>query len=375
MSAPTDIDPAANGHRASGLPHAAGRAPDPELPEQDDDFAERVAWHLADKRARREADRQLAEEDAGEFDLGLMSLSALDDTPMRFRIDGIMLHEGMLLISGEAKIGKTTFVLELTDCLCSGRSFVGLNCRRVTNRVAYFNLEMPQSLLRHYAAEMDLPLDSSRVQVADLNGRAGKLALALLREESRRRLAVQLRKAEIEVLIIDPLSALVASIPDGNSNDNDLMRRLLEAVKALAAEANIDLVVIVTHTGHDDKGRPRGASSQLDTPDMLWSIEKCGEDRKLTVKGRGVSGEVTFRLDEATHRLESAVTMQNAAVKVLQALRATHGPMTPKEIEQATELSQRSVSDALRKLQDDGVASQVSPPSGRTPAQWVIVSN
>ena len=253
-------------------------------------------------QARLWAEQQQASQDAGQIELNLTSFAQLDAKPIKYRIPGILLHEGLLLISGAAKIGKTTFILELIDCLRSGKPFLGIDCARIIDRIAYLNLEMPQSLLRYYATEMKLPLDSDHILVADLNGRAGKLGL--LNETARRHLADQLRKAEVEALIFDPLSALVAAMPDANSNDNDLMRRVLEAVKALAAKADIDLVIVVDHTGHEAQGRARGASSKQDTPDMLWAIEKMGDDaRRLTVSGRGVSGEHGYRLSQETQRL------------------------------------------------------------------------
>lgn len=250
------------------------------------------------------AKQHVADQDAGQFELTLTSFAQLSSEPIRYRIPGILLDKGLLLICGAAKIGKTTFIIELIDCLRSGKPFLGIECARIMDQIAYLNLEMPASLLRHYAEKMGLPLDSERILIADLNGRAGQLGL--LNETARSHLADQLRKAEVEALIVDPLGALVAAIPDASSNDNDLMRRLLEAIKALAAEANIDLVIVIDHTGHQDQNRARGASSKLDTPDMLWAIEKLGNDaRQLTVSGRVDNpGQVLgFQLNKTSNRL------------------------------------------------------------------------
>ena len=219
-------------------------------------------------QAQLYARQQLAEADAEEFELELTTFAKLSSEPIKYLIPGILLDKGLLLISGPAKVGKTTFIIELVDALRSGGRFLGIECDRITDKIAYLNLEMPASLLRHYAEKMELQLDSERILIADLNGRAGKLGL--LNETSRRYLAGQLKDAQIQVLIVDPLGALVAAIPDANSNDNDLMRRLLEAIKALATEADIDLAIVIDHTGHEATGRARGASSKLDTPDMLW---------------------------------------------------------------------------------------------------------
>ena len=157
------------------------------------------------------AKQHVADQDAGQFELTLTSFAQLSSELIRYRIPGILLDKGLLLICGAAKIGKTTFIIELIDCLRSGKPFLGIECARIMDQIAYLNLEMPASLLRHYAEKMGLPLDSERILIADLNGRAGQLGL--LNETARSHLADQLRKAEVEALIVDSLGALVAAIP------------------------------------------------------------------------------------------------------------------------------------------------------------------
>ena len=305
------------------------------------------------------AKEYVAGQEAEQTELNLTTFAQLSSEPISYRIPGILLDKGLLLISGAAKIGKTTFILELIDCLRSGRPFLGLDTKRCSDRIAYLNLEMPAPLLRHYAEKMGIPLDSDRLRVADLNGQASKLQL--LNEKSRTHLANQLRKAEVEVLIFDPLSALVAAIPDANSNDNDLMRRVLEAVKALAAEAGIDLVIIIDHTGYEATGRARGASSKQDTPDMLWSIEKLGEDaRQLTAGGRvdNPGQKVGFRLSQVTHRLQP-VQITDAKSKSggeadqtlsrIQELYDEHPGWSQRKIADELDINQSVVSRRLKK--------------------------
>lgn len=207
-----------------------------------------------------------------------------------------MTTEGNVLISAYRKAGKTSLILNLVAALTTPNKFLGgLSCRPVPGPVVYVNLELHQSMLRQYCTDMGLKLDNDMVLVQDYRGHATKF---LLQEEDwRAEYAEKLWKQEASVLIIDPISPLLA-MNGVDSNDNDMARVVLENLGEIAADAQLDHLIVIDHTGHAEKGRARGASGKEDWADMLWNVVADAEPnspyRSLNVIGRGVQGHQRY---------------------------------------------------------------------------------
>jgi len=83
----------------------------------------------------------------------------------------------------------------------------------------------------------------------------------------------QLRKDRIDVIVVDPISAVTAACGI-DENGNAEVRPLLDRFDAAAREAGCRCIVIVHHTGHDGS-RFRGASAFGDWATAVWTLHNA----------------------------------------------------------------------------------------------------
>src|SRR5690606_17696042 len=107
-----------------------------------------------------------------------------------------------------------------------------------------------------------------------------------------------------DVLIIDPISPALSAL-GLNENDSEDIRPLLDSFDQLAVEADLDGLILTSHTGHQDKNRSRGSSAFGDWPTALWNMQVSGEGsdaiRSFGAKGRDVSvRRSSLKYDPAT---------------------------------------------------------------------------
>lgn len=248
----------------------------------------------ADWGVERLTGKQLAEQRQEEAKKSAESLftfktgAELDDTPFVYRIEGLLPAKCNVLFSAYRKAGKTSTMLNLSKALTTKERFFGeFRTDRVEGRVVYLNFELDEQMFRKYMEDNRLDLDNPRLVILNLRGKVGQFRI--LDETFRNCFAELLREQECEVLIVDPLST-VMSRHGQDSDNNDAARMVLEMFTEVQALADIDHIIVVDHTGHENKGRVRGASGKEDWADVLWVQEKNGSDltRKFKAEGRGV---------------------------------------------------------------------------------------
>jgi len=238
--------------------------------------------------------------------LGLKYLDQLDDTPLEYLVEGILPRAGKVMFTAYAKSGKTTTTLHLIKSLTRGTPFLGRDTKQVEGTVVYMNLELRENNLLQYAKDAGLSLTGRRLLVSQMLGQARRVASMFIPLDELRTADQQddhqdaiddLRKADCQVLIIDCLSSVTSVLGDTDSNDD--MRRVLEQIDATAQEAGVELLIVVHHTGHEDKTRARGASALIDWPDVTWNLMRAAsDDCTLTVGGRIEEAKIGFRLDK-----------------------------------------------------------------------------
>jgi hypothetical protein len=117
----------------------------------------------------------------------------------------------------------------------------------------------------------------------------------------------QLRKDRIDVIVVDPISAVTAACGI-DENGNAEVRPLLDRFDAAAREAGCRGIVIVHHTGHDGS-RFRGASAFGDWATAVWTLQRDGDGpSRLSAKGRDVHVvKSTLVYDDQTRLLSAQV--------------------------------------------------------------------
>ncbi|MGH8399403.1 MAG: AAA family ATPase [Gammaproteobacteria bacterium] len=139
-----------------------------------------------------------------------VKFSDLSDEPLSYRIPGILPMNTNVLFSAYAKSGKTTTVLALVRALTSPADFLDLSCMTVSGRVIYVNFELTDQMLRKYATDAGLKLDSDRLRVWQLQGKAG--GFKINDPGFQDMFAERLKEADCEVMILDPLAPVISML-------------------------------------------------------------------------------------------------------------------------------------------------------------------
>lgn len=297
--------------------------------------------------------------------------SELDDTPVTYRIPGLLTMNGNVLLSAYRKTGKTTLVLHLAAALTDKKkTFLGRPCTALDGRLVYVNFELEQNMLRKYIAEQQIDLDSDNLLIQDYRGKATKFQLA--DKEWRSDYADFLAEERTAAIIVDPIHVVtVATSTDSNSNDES--RAVMELLGEIADMAGLDHLLVVDHTGHADKSRARGASGKEDWADVLWNLQRSEgqENATLNVTGRGANGQASYTID-GDGQLAAAEPGggDNPKNRVRIALGTSNRPLTVKELQALTNLGQPRVSEALNELEMEGNVRRAPWKQGRA-EMWV----
>jgi hypothetical protein len=243
---------------------------------------------------------------------GIMLHDFLDqpDEVSQFRIEGMWPTQGRVLLAAAAKSGKTTLVAaNLLPSLVDGRSFLGkFDCQPVAGKVVLLNMEVGENTLRRWLRDCSID-NRHKVVIANLRGKAS--ALSLNTEKGRERFIDFLRAQDAEVVILDPLAPVLASLGlDENSNAD--IAQFFSWWSQVLAEAGVVDDLVVHHTGHAGQ-RSRGASRLLDEPDAVWTLTRDADEgtgefsplepiRYISVYGRDVEMQPESLTFDATTR-------------------------------------------------------------------------
>lgn len=221
-----------------------------------------------------------------------MTLDELDDSGVKFKIDGMMHETGVVMLSAAAETGKSTLVWNMLARIFEGDEFLGRKTVYEGGRIDYFAFEMDQALIKEYATDAGVQ-SCDDLRVHPMKGRVD--SFNIMDPAVRSMLAKAL--AGVEILILDPIGPLLGALHlDENSNPD--VSRFREACEALIREAGIKVLFLVHHTGRADKGRSRGASVFDDWPDAIWTYTMPKDDhpvRELVATGRKISGTFTVK--------------------------------------------------------------------------------
>lgn len=187
------------------------------------------------------------------------------DSNISWRIDNVIEKGATVGFFAAAKVGKSTVLGNLAHALLTGEPFLGeWETTRVDGSIVLVDMELSSNRLRAWLKKWGN--GSSKLHIASLRGEAGNFNLE--NEMHLDRIAAELRVLNTEVLIIDPLGPLMRSIGI-DENDPSEVGTLLDRFSTLKEAAGISEILVSHHAGHDNKDRPRGASTFMDWPDVL----------------------------------------------------------------------------------------------------------
>lgn len=200
-------------------------------------------------------------------------------------LKGWLPKQGVVLLAGQSRIGKTFLSLELAGALATGGSFFG---RPVRERVGVLILAAEgggtiaprlEALRLHRLGGIDAAtLPIAWAEISDANEIGAIVAAAAV--EMRERFGLRLGLVAVDT---------VAAAFGVDENDAQLATSAMKALGKLASDADV-LVVAVAHYGKSDGAGVRGSSAWTASADVILAAtgeisETTGEvkDRKLAL--------------------------------------------------------------------------------------------
>jgi hypothetical protein len=178
-------------------------------------YDQAVQRRFAELRILEDAKLLLAAHKAGQAHpldaINLTEFLTQPDEQEQYRITGLWPAQGRVLLAAAAKSGKTTTVVgNLLPSLVDGRPFLGEHSSHpVTGRVIYLNMEVGERTIRNWMRRAGIN-NTDQVEVVNLRGKASALTLAT--DQGRQRFAAFLHNQQAEIVILDPLAPLLATL-------------------------------------------------------------------------------------------------------------------------------------------------------------------
>jgi hypothetical protein len=293
---PTGID----NRRRRGKPKPP---PDAAAQDQPDTTEALIAHRLDWLRINREAKRRLDDEEHPPIlpppIKPLTTLLAEPDTPVTFRIDQVAPLQSRIIVSAQAKDGKTSIVNNLMRSLVDGDPFLGHFPVNTPARIVLIDDELSENMLRRWLRDQDIHNTDAVVDVVSLRGRIG--SFNLLDDRCRRRWSQRFAELGASYLILDCLRPVLDALGLDESRDTG---RFLVQFDAMLADSAITDALLAHHMGHGNHERARGDSRLEDWPDVIWRIvhqdTDTGPVRYFKAVGRDVyvpEGRLAFNAD------------------------------------------------------------------------------
>ena len=203
----------------------------------------------------------------------------------------------LVTITGKAKQGKTTALMNLAQCLADGEPFLDDDRFAIDRpyRVLVLDGEMPRDTWVFRFRPLGLK-HRGNLQLLPFRG----YTLDLCTDFGANYVAQKLTEFGAEVLMIDNFAKFSASVK--STNDDVEINRFFANVQAVQEQAALQAVVLVHHAGHQG-GRARGSSAFRDRPDVLWDMVKT-DPPEFAVEGRHARAfRVRTVWDEDTNKL------------------------------------------------------------------------
>ncbi len=291
---------------------------------------------------------------------GLDDILALESREVPWVVEGLVVDEGLTVLGGKKKVGKSLLCLQIAHAVAGGRSV--LDRPTTQGAVVYLCLEdgtlrLQRRLVRQ-GATAHLPVrfittwkpldqggfDDLHQLIAEINPR---------------------------LVIIDTLASATSANLDENVNAP--VAELANRLRRLGQDLGVGLLVAAHHgkTNYGDVGFDlRGASALSAASDVNLGLYSEGGAHELRAEGRDIEGlELRVSLDEPTlcwHPVGDArvLAREEAEADVRDAL-ADLGEADAQEMADNRNKSRSSIQDAAKRMADQGRLNRREVPTGK----------
>lgn len=214
----------------------------------------------------------------------------LDQPPVRWMLRDVLPCEGVCMVYGPSRAGKTFAVLDLAMHLLSPSETTWFD-RAIKNRpagVVYAAMEDPAGVrgrIRAWAQEHDCDVPSN---LHFFDGQGFNLALEV--DAAALAVAILATVGEGALLIVDTQAKASAGAEEQSAKDMGVIYANIERI----AQRIKGVVMPIAHAGKDEDKGARGSSAQVAACDMVICIKRNGEMRQWLVEKNKNGPEGTF---------------------------------------------------------------------------------
>lgn len=340
-----------------------------------DPYERKVAHEQERIEVRNEAQRRIASEQVGRYELPAEGRTFKQDLAEprpdhKYAVAGLHLAGGNTLLTSAFKAGKTTLALNLARSLADGEPFLGEYEVALDGRVAFLNYELGADTFREWAVDVGVRRPDRIAAPWHLRGATFPFWLPDLEAEA----AEWLRREEVQFLIVDPAARAWRGLVD-NENDNAQLAAFTDALDTLKRAAGVANLLLTTHMGRgrpeEGEERARGATRLEDWMDVGWYLTAeggPGSPRALRAQGRDVDLEaidLTYSADErrltATGQTRAARRETDAEQHIVDALAVAGDGLTTGDLTQAIPGNQQRRSATVQQAALAGLIERRYP--------------
>jgi RecA-family ATPase len=289
------------------------------------------------------------------------SLLSMEFPPVVYVVPGVI-TEGLTLLGGRPKLGKSWLALGTAMAVASGGTALGVQCEQ--GDVLYLALEDNQRRLQDRLKIILPPLrsiwpDLSRLE---LDTEAKKIDAGLID-----RLDVWRKASENPRMVIIDTLAMVRPAKKRTQDSYEADYATLSPLQKYAGEHRL-AVVVVTHVRKMEASDPlemiSGTNGLTGAADSILVLDRTTDGPKLYGRGRDIEElEKALRFDNGKWSvLGDAAEVKRSAErrKIMEALNEAPGAMSPEDIARETGMKKPSVSVLLGKMVKDGEVKKMA---------------
>jgi hypothetical protein len=297
--------------------------------------------------------RRYAEE-AEPYPISTIADLMQEDIPELKWIVNEMLPEGLAIIAGKPKVGKSWLALQLCSAVVAGKElFSGFETRK--GSVLFMALEDSKRRLRdRIEKQQGDTLQSDEFYYT--------ITIPLFKHNGRSWLRRRLKQlSDIKLVVIDTMGRFLHFDTNGK-NDYEESYKLLTEVQKIAREFNV-AILLVHHTRKDmTSDNPfdniLGSTAIAGVMDTMLVLQKKGERYELAISGRDIEEQnytLQFNAEQCIWELmgrASEVNISDNMRKILECFEEGE-ELSPKEISERTGIKYNTVKSLVRKLAKD----------------------
>lgn len=283
------------------------------------------------------------------------------NTVREWLVDEIVPLGNVLLLTGDAGVGKSTFVLSLSAAVAHGHRFLGREVKR--GRVLYIDRENPDSIVRDRISRLGIDATPNLIIWGDWS-MSGSRPVRPDGPDSRR--VIEWARINRPLIIFDSLTAFL----DGDEVNAGEVRRHIQLSRNLATAGAT--VILLHHVGKGEGARQyRGSTDFKASVDAAYLLETVGDALdglsrlKLTpFKSRGSIAH-PLRIDYVDGRFQESSDRIRTNRETVELLVAEHPGSSQTEIVKlagAAGVANHRVRDLLTQgVQDGWLCFRVGP--------------